>query len=231
MARARGLTRVVLVEDHQLFAESLDVAMTIEGYDVRRISPPESVTHANTLLPAILRAQPRIVLLDLDLGPAGSAIPLIEPIVRTGAAVVVVTASHDKVRWGECLRNGARIVLSKTSPLNRILATVRLINDGRSVLSHEDREDLLRLYHSERHEVKEIRGRLDALTRRESEILGYLMDGLNVRDIAVRSVVSEATVRTQVKSILAKLGVSSQLAAVGIAHRANWEVRAWRTGA
>ncbi|GAB2884837.1 LuxR C-terminal-related transcriptional regulator [Nocardioides pacificus] len=227
----RALTRVVLVEDHQLFAESLDVAMTIEGYDVRRIAPPDSSAHAHSLLPAILRAQPRIVLLDLDLGRAGSAIPLIEPLVRAGVAVVVVTGSQDKVRWGECLRHGARIVLSKTAPLNRILATVRLINEGRSVLSHSEREELLRLFHSERQDVQEIRRRLDTLTPRESEILGRLMAGNNVRDIAASSVVSEATVRTQVKSILAKLGVSSQLAAVGIAHRAHWEVPAWRAGA
>ena len=44
------------------------------------------------------------------------------------------------------------------------------------------------------------------------------MEGHTVRDIARISVVSEATVRTQVKSILAKLEVSSQLAAVGLAH-------------
>ena len=40
------------------------------------------------------------------------------------------------------------------------------------------------------------------------------------------SVVSEATLRTQVKSILAKLGVSSQLAAVAIAHQAEWQAPA-----
>ena len=43
-----------------------------------------------------------------------------------------------------------------------------------------------------------------------------------MRDIAQTSVVSVATVRTQVKSILAKLEVSSQLAAVGLAHAVNW---------
>ena len=43
-----------------------------------------------------------------------------------------------------------------------------------------------------------------------------------VRAIAQDSVVSEATVRTQVKSILGKLEVSSQLAAVGLAHRMGW---------
>ncbi len=48
------------------------------------------------------------------------------------------------------------------------------------------------------------------------------MQGRTVREIANLSVVSEATVRTQVKSILAKLEVSSQLAAVGLAHSIGW---------
>ena len=48
------------------------------------------------------------------------------------------------------------------------------------------------------------------------------MSGRVVRDIAHLGVVSEATVRTQVKSILAKLEVSSQLAAVGLASKVGW---------
>jgi DNA-binding NarL/FixJ family response regulator len=67
-----------------------------------------------------------------------------------------------------------------------------------------------------------MRRRLDQLTPREREILGCLMGGLTVREIAHRWVVSEATVRTQVKSILSKLEVSSQLAAVGLANQVRW---------
>lgn len=48
------------------------------------------------------------------------------------------------------------------------------------------------------------------------------MAGRTVREIAIDGVVSEATVRTQVKAILAKLEVTSQLAAVGLAHRVGW---------
>ena len=58
--------------------------------------------------------------------------------------------------------------------------------------------------------------------RREAEVLGQLMDGRQVRQIAETSVVSEATVRTQVKSILSKLEVTSQIGAVGLAHHAGW---------
>jgi DNA-binding NarL/FixJ family response regulator len=61
------------------------------------------------------------------------------------------------------------------------------------------------------------------LTPRERQVLGRLIEGNSVRDIARANVVSEATVRTQVKSILGKLEVSSQLAAVGLAHQVGWQ--------
>ena len=64
--------------------------------------------------------------------------------------------------------------------------------------------------------------RLDLLSTREREVLADLMAGRSVREIAERKVVSEATVRTQVKAVLAKLEVGSQLAAVGLAHRVDW---------
>jgi DNA-binding NarL/FixJ family response regulator len=90
------------------------------------------------------------------------------------------------------------------------------------VLPREEREQLIAHYHSESGRIRGLRSRLDNLTTREREVLAHLMNGQPVRDIARESFVSEATVRTQVKSILAKLDVSSQLAAVGAAHRASW---------
>jgi DNA-binding NarL/FixJ family response regulator len=139
-----------------------------------------------------------------------------------GVNVVVVTASADRSRWGEALRYGARATLSKSQPLNDILATVRRINAGLPVMTHEQREELLRLWHEQRRETQGIHERFGQLTAREMQVLGHLMLGHSVHDIAVASVVSEATVRTQVKSILAKLHVSSQLAAVGLAHQIGW---------
>ena len=54
-------------------------------------------------------------------------------------------------------------------------------------------------------------------------MLGHLTHGRSVREIARADVVSEATVRTQVKAILTKLGVGTQLAAVCIAREAEWQ--------
>lgn len=214
--------RVLIVEDHLLFAESLELALSMEGYGVRRLPLPEGPGTTSTLVSGILRARPRVVLLDLDLGHLGDAIPVIEPVARAGVNVVVVTGAPDRARWGECVRYGARKVLSKSRPLGDILGTVRRLHQGLQVMTVTEREELLTQWQVKRATQERDRARLERLTVRERQVLGHLMRGLSVRDIALRSVVSEATVRTQVKSILAKLEVSSQLAAVGLAHHLEW---------
>ena len=218
----RAEQRVLIVEDHKLFAEAVDLALSGEGYDVRRIEVPDDPTAPGALVAAITKHQPRVVLLDLDLGRFGDGVRVIEPIARSGANVVVVTGSEDRARWGDAIRSGARTVLSKSQPLRDILATVRRIVAGLPVLDREERDELVSEWHRHRFEFQGVRERLELLTVREREVLGHLMKGRAVREIAGMSVVSEATVRTQVKSILAKLEVSSQLAAVGMAHEIGW---------
>jgi two-component system, NarL family, nitrate/nitrite response regulator NarL len=219
---ARSAVRVLIIEDHALFSESLDLALSVEGYDVRRVPIPASGGSTSTLLGAITRLRPRIALLDLDLGPAGDGVRLIVPMVNAGIQVVVVTGCVDRARWGEALRYGARTVLAKTQPLNDILATVRRINQGRPVMDRVERELLIQQWRDNRQQLQVLLDRLQLLTPREQIVLGHLMKGHQVREIANVSVVSEATVRTQVKSILTKLEVSSQLAAVGMAHELGW---------
>jgi two-component system, NarL family, nitrate/nitrite response regulator NarL len=219
---SRKRVRILIVEDHVLFAESLDLALSVEGYDVRRVDLPDDGVAAGALMERLLRLRPRIVLLDLDLGAFGDGIRLIAPLAKAGANVVVVTASADRSRWGEALRHGARATLSKSQPLNDILAVVRRINAGLPVMTHDEREELLGYWLEQRKETQGIHERFAQLTVREAQVLGHLMLGHTVHDIAIAGVVSEATVRTQVKSILAKLHVSSQLAAVGLAHQIDW---------
>ena len=222
LSPGRAETRIVIVEDHQLFAEAIDLALSVEGYDVRRVEIPSMPASPGILLANVIKQRPRVVLLDLDLGRFGDGIRLIEPMARSGANVVVVTGSTDLARWGEAVRAGARKVQAKSQPLRDILATVRRITAGLPVMDREEREELLSEWNRHRFEFQGLRDRLDLLTTREGEVLGHLMKGRAVREIAGISVVSEATVRTQVKAILAKLEVSSELAAVGMAHEIGW---------
>lgn len=219
---SRSNLRIVILEDHVLFAESLELALSVEGYDVRRMEIPDHEQAPGALITQVTRLRPRVVLLDLDLGLFGNGERLISALALAGINVVVVTGSVDKARWGEAIRFGARKVIAKSRPLNDILGAVRRINQGLQVMAREEREDLLEAWAIERSHLVDSQARLDLLTVREREVLAHLMKGRNVREIAAVGVVSEATVRTQVKSILAKLEVTSQLAAVGLAHEVGW---------
>lgn len=222
---SRSQHRVVIIDDHVLFAESLELTLSLEGYDVRRLALPPTGSLA-TLRSLALRSNPQTVLLDLDLGRFGDGVGLIAPLARAGVNVVVVTSSPERGRWGACVRQGARKVLSKSGQLQETLATVRRLHQGLPVMSREELESLLDAWRTEREATEDMRRRLELLTPREREVLAQLVDGQTVREIAHRSVVAEATVRTQVKSILSKLEVSSQLAAVGLANHVSWRLEA-----
>ena len=69
--KSRAQLRILIVEDHMLFAESLELVLSVEGYDVRRIPVPDNSGSPGTMLSSLVRLRPRIVLLDLDLGRFG----------------------------------------------------------------------------------------------------------------------------------------------------------------
>ena len=223
---ARADHRILIVDDHVLFAESLELALSLEGYDVRRLELPADGGSMVTLRSLALRANPRTVLLDLDLGRFGDGMNLIAPLARAHINVVVLTASDDIGRWGGCMRLGARKVVPKSGALQHALSTVRRLHQGLPVTSSDELEAMLSAWAEQRRDHDEVRRRLDLLTPRERQILGELIEGRTVRAISEQSVVSEATVRTQVKSILSKLEVSSQLAAVGMANHVGWRLGA-----
>src|SRR5690348_7688976 len=95
----RSKVRVLILEDHVLFAESLELALNVEGYSVHRLSPPAEPTSPKAIVAAVLRMRPHIVLLDLDLGPFGDGARVIRPLTEAGVKIVVVTASSDQARW------------------------------------------------------------------------------------------------------------------------------------
>ncbi|UMG91354.1 response regulator transcription factor [Nocardioides sp. TF02-7] len=153
---------------------------------------------------------------------SGDGGQLVEPISRAHTHVVVLTGDTNRARWGEALHRGARIVMSKTEPLNTIISTVRRVNDGVPVLSSAERQELVTHWRETTAETALVRDRLASLTARESVVLGQLMAGMAVREIADSSMLAEATVRSQVRSLLSKLDVSSQVAAIGLAYSVGW---------
>lgn len=224
MVRAMTVTAasVLVVEDHELLAQSLGVALAAEGLTVELAPLAQGVDVVE--LAATLR--PQVVLLDLDLGEGRqSGEALVPDLVGLGSAVVVVSGASDPLRLGTCLELGAAGVLSKSRPFDDVLGAVLAASAGEPVMRDSDRQGLLAQMRRRRSEEAQRLEPFERLTRREREVLDRLVEGDSAEVIAKHFVVSEATVRTQIRGVLTKLGVSSQLAAVAEARRVGWTPR------
>lgn len=218
--KAAGV-RVALVEDHDLLATTLGIALEIEGMEVLRAR----LDGRGELRAQLSTFRPHVALIDLDLGPLGDGGQLIPDLVADGVRVIVVSGTTDDADLGRCLAFGAIGCVPKRCGLHELIAAVEGAAVGQSNLSPRRRTDLIAIWQTQKASREDGEERLRQLTPREAEILARLMDGMTVERIAVESVVSAGTVRTQVKSILAKLGVNSQLQAVALASRAGWAAR------
>jgi two-component system nitrate/nitrite response regulator NarL len=214
----QSVARILVIEDHGLLAQSLRLALTAEGMAVTI-----PTLDAAAILETAERERPDVVLLDLDLGPlGGDGSVLIEPLRLGGARVLVVSGITDRVRIGACIESGAHDFLPKSVALADLLTAVRAAIDGTGGISAAARDETL----AELRQSREIRRSelepFSRLTERERFVLGEIMAGLSAADIAAGAFVSEATIRTQIRSVLAKLEVNSQLAAVAKARLAGW---------
>ncbi len=219
------LTRpdVVVVDDHLLIAETLQVALTARGLSVVTMVPEPA-----GMLAGLLASRPRLVLLDLDLGSVGSSIGLIRPLVANGIVVLLMTGVSERVRIAEALEQGAIGYQRKGDGFSALLdrsCAALAAGPGVTALDPAERSALLTELAAHRAAERRRLRPFDELTERERETLQALCLGESVRDIAADWVVSEATVRTHVRGILTKLNAPSQLAAVIAATSSGWLAR------
>lgn len=208
-------TRVLVVDDHDIVAQSLTLMLRTHGLAAERTTPEAVLERANEVMPAV-------VLLDLDLGDFGSAIPLVAPLSAVPTAVVMFTGVADRYRLAEAVEAGAVGIVAKgLSAADMLDAVAAAVSTGR-VLDPDEHRDLLRLLRTSREHRRKAHRPFESLTRRERQVLEALGDGLTAAEIAEAQFVSVFTVRGHIRSVLAKLGVSSQLAAVAMARRVGW---------
>jgi DNA-binding NarL/FixJ family response regulator len=200
-------TRVLIVDDHPLTRDALSALLTQHGFSVagQAADGEEAIELARSL-------QPDLVLLDLSMpGVDGiSALPKLRE-AAPECEVVVLTASGTEENLLHAIRAGAAGYLLKTEPPEKIAAFLDGVANGEAALSGAVARRLL-------DQVRSGNGRgsgvpdaiASALSAREVEVLLLLDDHLGTDEIAKRLFISEHTVRSHVKSLLRKLGVSSR---------------------
>ncbi|WP_149829254.1 LuxR C-terminal-related transcriptional regulator [Streptomyces tailanensis] len=243
--------RVLVVDDHRIFAESLAAALAAE--------PDVDVSAAGSG-PAALRCLERaaaegrkydVLLVDADLGghapgarPAAVPVPapvaavpgqeggddgLVDGIslvagVRSGqpsVRIVVLAEKDDPRRAALALQAGASGWVAKDCSLSRLLTVIRGVLRDETHLPPALLTGVLRELTAARKHRTESERLVESLTPREREVLRCMVAGLGRKAVAERLFLSPHTVRTHMQNVLGKLGVHSTLAAVALARRAG----------
>jgi DNA-binding NarL/FixJ family response regulator len=211
--------RILVVDDHPLTRSALAGLLQQHEFDV-----VGEAADGESAIALAAELQPDLILLDLSMpGLDGlSALPRLRE-AASSCEVVVLTASGEETNLLAAIRAGAAGYLLKSEPPARIVEFLRGAANGEAALSGAVARRLLE-------QVRENGGRSTGvpdeiaavLSARELEVLLLLDDHLGTDAIAQRLFISEHTVRSHVKSLLRKLGVSSRreaLEALAVARR------------
>ncbi|MFF8973220.1 LuxR C-terminal-related transcriptional regulator [Streptomyces sp. NPDC014995] len=235
--------RVLVVDDHRIFAESLAAALAAE--------PDVDVSAAGSG-PAALRSMERavaegrrydVLLVDADLGGqlpgVRPAVPV--PVQEVGedglvdgislvagvrgahphVRVVVLAEKDDPRRAALALQAGASGWVAKDCSLSRLLTVIRGVLREETHLPPALLTGVLKELTAARKHRTESERLVESLTPREREVLRCMVAGLGRKAVAERLFLSPHTVRTHMQNVLGKLGVHSTLAAVALARRAG----------
>lgn len=208
---------VVVVDDHAVFRDTLSLALGFEGFASLAIDPAAIALDDERVHGAT------VAVLDLDLGDCDlSGLDLVQAVAAGGTPVVVLTGNVDPAAQGACLEAGALDVCSKAAPLDEIIEVVRTVAKGSEPPGATKRAVLRAASVARRAHEGARFGPFDRLTPREADVLRELCAGRPAEAIARDAFVSIHTVRAQIRGVLVKLEVSSQLEAVCLAFRTGW---------
>lgn len=205
------MTRVLVCDDHAMFADALAMALEAAGQDVAGV--------ARTVPEALARSRatrPDVVLLDLHfaMGPDGLAGVRALAAETPAPRVVLLSAAIDSRVLAEAVAAGADGVLSKAEPLGAVLRAVQQVAAG---AFYADPALLRRSLRPAAVDMDQVQLAAQFFTPREREVLQRLVQGTSTSDMAEAMGVGVATVRTHVHAVLNKLGVRSRLEAVLLA--------------
>jgi DNA-binding NarL/FixJ family response regulator len=201
-------TSVWIVEDHPVFAKHL--SRLISAADDLECSRHFETAEAFFECLRMTTERPDVVLLDLGL-PGRDGLEVLsqlrerEPTLK----VLILSGYDDRERVYRAICNGASGYLLKTSNPEEILSGIREVVHGAAALSSKITSMILKGF-SKHGPVEE----LEALTKREEQVLGGLVKGFIKKEIADQLAISSHTVDMHLRSIYRKLHVSTQTEAV-----------------
>jgi DNA-binding NarL/FixJ family response regulator len=213
----RELTRLVIVDDHELARESLQNMLSDEP-DIEIVG--EAANGRQALL-LCSRLKPDLILMDVRMPEMDGLAATKEVKQRYPQTSVMMLTMHENPDYlFEALKVGAAGYVLKDAPQEEIIEAVRRVRNGESPMDSALAARLLRRLASEgemrrvNRASREAADDVEPLTPRELEVLALMKLGRTNRQIAEDLVISLGTAKNHVEHIIAKLGVSDRTQAV-----------------
>jgi two-component system, NarL family, nitrate/nitrite response regulator NarL len=203
-------TTVLVADDHPLYREA--VARAVRSRPEFRLVG--EAADGREALDAIRAEEPDVAVLDVEM-PSLRGVEIAEALRRDGAAtrVILLSAHLESETVYDAVAGGVAAYLSKAAPGERICDAIAAVARGEVVLPGEVQAGL----------AAAIRLRADpdrpALSAREQEVLGLIAEGLTAPAVGRELHLSTATVKSHLRTLYEKLGVSDRAAAVAEAMR------------
>jgi DNA-binding NarL/FixJ family response regulator len=205
-------SHVVVTSDQSLIADTVSAALRASGLVVTKV--PWRV-EAAPLVPRPRSGEDRPVGVMLcDLQPTWRLVEAQRRMRSTLATWIVLTGEPRGPLWGAMLEAGAAVVHRNSATLDEVRTMVHRALAGERLMSEFAGAELLDAWHTVERERRAAVESVRSLSPREIAVLGLMHSGENVQQIAEELEVSESTVRSHVRSVLRKLDVKTQLAAV-----------------
>ncbi|MFJ2028525.1 response regulator [Streptosporangium sp. NPDC087985] len=198
--------RMIIVDDHPVVRDGLRGIFTADdAFEVvgEAADGPEALVVA-------MRTRPDVVLMDLRM-PKMSGAEVIRRLREQtpGIHVLILTTFDDDADVLPAIEQGATGYLLKDTPRADLRRAVQAAARGETVLSPSVADMLMHRVHTPEQRT---------LSRRELEVLGLIARGATNRKIAAELFITEATVKTHLLHIFAKLEVNDRAAAVAAAY-------------
>jgi DNA-binding NarL/FixJ family response regulator len=201
------LTTVVVADDQDLVRSGLEMVLTARGIDVVGLA-----ADGREAVETVRRNSPDVVLMDVRM-PVLDGIAATSEIRAAGLRTrVLVLTTYDLDSYVySALRAGAAGFLLKATPPDRLVEGIETVAAGEALLAPGLTRRLIEEHVRGPAPVDGVPGALSHLTARELEVFTLIARGLSNDDIARELVVSEATVKTHVNRLIAKLDNRSRV--------------------
>src|SRR5262245_5047224 len=208
--------RLVLVDDHEMVLHGLD---TMLGHFPEEVMIVGQATTAAAALRVVAEESPDVVLCDVRIGK-DSGLDLCRQINTQypDTKVVLLTVYDDEHYLYQALRVGASGYILKRVDGRELVGNLRRIREGETVVD-EGLAGRVALSAARLNREEFWAGAHLGLTQRESEVLELVVSGHSNKAVASKLVVSEDTVKTHIRGLYRKLGVTDRSGAISVALR------------